>query len=113
MRNPRTIKQCEKCPWRVATEPHEIPNGYSVDKHKALSCTIANPGDLHGVLGGVLRVMACHDSKTGKEHACAGWLANQLGPGNNIALRMRVMSGAIPCPDVDGEQHRCFEDTLP
>ena len=38
--------QCAKCPWRVDVDPHEIPNGYSVDKHAALASTIAAPGAL-------------------------------------------------------------------
>lgn len=28
MKKPR--KQCEKCPWKVSTDPRKIPNGYSV-----------------------------------------------------------------------------------
>ena len=55
--------------------------------------------------------MACHE--TGDDY-CIGWLVNQLGPGNNLALRMHMRS----CENADqirllGEQHTCFEDTLP
>lgn len=107
-----TIKQCAKCPWRVDTDPRAIPNGYCETKHRKLADTIATPGDLSN-LRGVMKVMACHDSSPGNEHACAGWLANQLGPGNNIGLRLRVIAGQMPAPKVDGEQHRTFEETLP
>jgi len=55
--------------------------------------------------------MACHE--THNAH-CIGWLMHQLGPGNNIGLRMRVMN----CENIGkvrlvGEQHKTFEDTLP
>ena len=55
-------------------------------------------------------VMACHE--TASSH-CIGWLVNQLGSGNNIALRLAMWD----CENVDkictvGEQHACFEDTL-
>lgn len=99
--------QCVKCPWRVATDPHEIPNGYSVEKHRALACTIAVPGDIRGSRS----AMACHEAH---DAHCIGWLMNQVGPGNNIGLRIRMMS----CENaakirLRGEQHRRFEDTLP
>ena len=57
--------------------------------------------------------MACHYSKPGEEFPCAGWLHHQIGPGNNIGLRLAVMTGAMPVPVVDGEQHQTFEETLP
>ncbi|MBV9186628.1 MAG: hypothetical protein JO093_13485 [Acidobacteria bacterium] len=45
--------------------------------------------------------------------ACAGWLNNQLGAGNNIGLRIAAMRGRFPQPLVHGPQHERFEDTLP
>lgn len=102
--------QCRKCPWLVSTNPFDIPDGYSIDKHKALAETIAKPGVLVD-LERPLAVMSCHE---GEQAHCIGWLANQLGPGNNIALRLSVMR----CTNVRkirlrGEQHERFEDTLP
>lgn len=107
----KRTKQCRKCPWRVDVDPHEIPNGYSVEKHSALKCTIARDGDLSALLGGRISVMACHESH---DAYCLGWLANQLGPGNNIGLRMAMLK----CENIRdlqlvGEQHERFEDTLP
>lgn len=102
-------RQCAKCPWKKATDPRTIPGGYSARKHAALKRTIAEPGSLRGSGS----AMACHESPVGKEQSCVGWLAHQLGPGNNIALRMRVMSRGIPRFELDGEQHERFEDTLP
>jgi len=104
------VAQCKSCPWRVDCSPKEdIPNGYSVDLHLGLRCTIARPGEFQA--GGV--AMACHYSKPGEEFPCAGWLHHQLGVGNNIGLRLQVMAGTMPVPKVDGEQHQTFEDTIP
>lgn len=103
-------RQCDKCPWKVSTDPLEIPNGYSQDAHKRLSGTIAEPGTLNPSSS----AMACHESNPGKESYCIGWLNHQLGPGNNLALRMGVIGGKIDANfELDGPQHQCFEDTLP
>jgi hypothetical protein len=108
-----TRRQCTHCPWRTDVDPYDIPNGYSVDKHCGLKNTIARPGDLSGLFG-PMHLMACHESKPGHEIVCVGWLANQLGPGNNIALRLRVATGVVDA-DVEtvGPQHARLEDTLP
>lgn len=103
----KRVNQCEKCPWRVETDPHDIPNGYCERKHRALEKTIARPGSLSFAD----HAMACHE--TDNAH-CIGWLVHQLGPGNNIGLRLRMMS----CENAKfiqlrGEQHETFEDTLP
>lgn len=106
--------QCKKCPWKKGTDPNEIPGGYRVDLHKRIANTIAEPGSTAGLGRGSLRVMACHETASGKELACVGWLDNQLGPGNNIALRLMAMSGKIDTNrELVGEQHERFEDTLP
>lgn len=107
----KRTRQCDKCPWRTATNPREIPNGYSVDKHCALAGTIATPGDLSQITAPTIRVMACHETHN---TMCLGWLMHQLGPGNNIPLRIHVRD----CRNIDkvklrGPQHDRFEDTLP
>jgi hypothetical protein len=106
-----TRKQCKKCPWRVDVDPFDIPDGYCPLKHAALANTIAEPGAVR--IGGTLRMMACHESKSGGAMPCVGWLVNQIGPGNNIALRMAVMVGRVD-GDVAtvGAQHPTLEDTL-
>ena len=106
----KRVKQCEKCPWKVSTEPHEIPDGYSEDRHRALACTIAEPGSMRSSM----HAMSCHEHPPSDEAHCIGWLMHQVGPGNNIGLRIRMMS----CDNakhiqLDGEQHENFEDTLP
>lgn len=107
-----TRRQCAKCPWRKDVDPRRIPNGYCEKAHVALAVTIAKPGELNSGRG--LRAMACHETPRGRELPCVGWLVNQLGPGNNIALRLAVASGRIDA-DVEtvGEQHETFEETLP
>jgi hypothetical protein len=105
-------KQCDKCPWKVSTDPYDIPHGYSAEKHRAMRSTIAADGDVR--LGGTLRIMACHEHPVGKEVPCIGWLANQIGPGNNIGLRLWARGCEnIRDMELDGEQHEHFEDTLP
>lgn len=102
-------KQCAKCPWRKDVDPHDIPNGYCERRHAALEDTIAE-----GLRAGPLRLMACHETKPGRELPCVGWLANQLGPGNNIGLRLAVLRKQIDARfELVGEQHERFEDTLP
>ncbi len=104
-------KQCAKCPWRVDVDPTEIPNGYSCDLHAKLENTIAEPGAFRP---SGLRMMACHETRVGKELPCVGWLVNQLGPGNNIGVRIAVMTGKIDGNVEEvGDQHERFEDTLP
>lgn len=104
-------KQCKACPWRKDVVPdRDIPNGYCATKHAALKSTIAEPGSL---FAGKLRIMACHESAIGRELVCIGWLDNQLGPGNNLALRWLYSSGRFGRFETVGEQHDCLEDTLP
>lgn len=101
--------QCRKCPWRKDVNPRDIPNGYCETKHKALASTIAR--DPLSSLLDPTHVMACHE--THNSH-CIGWLVNQIGPGNNIGLRLQIRD----CENVAqirtvGPQHERFEDTLP
>lgn len=109
MADTNTIVQCAKCPWRKSTDPSTIPNGYCAKKHAALESTIARDGRMFGKL----HMMACHESPVGHEVPCAGWLENQLGVGNNIALRLLAIEGRVPSFRTSGAQHLRFEDTLP
>lgn len=104
-------KQCKQCPWKVGSNPRDIPGEYSEDKHCALDNTIAK-GD--GLDLETLRMMACHETMPGKELPCVGWMHHQLGAGNNLALRFAVITGKINGDvEVVGPQHERFEDTLP
>lgn len=108
----KRLRQCDKCPWKVTTDPRDIPGGYSENLHRGLAGTIAEPGVLN--IGAPLRLMACHEHPPADEAHCVGWLMHQLGPGNNIALRLSMRD----CENIHhvqlvGEQHATFEDTLP
>lgn len=112
-------RQCAKCPWKVSVDPNLIPNGYSRAAHAALRGTIAPPDPIAQLLRSAagkrraLRIMACHESPVGAEVACVGWLENQLGPGNNLVLRMSVGEGRIDANvETVGPQHETFEATL-
>lgn len=106
-------KQCKACPWKVSTDPsREIPNGYCETRHKALASTIAEPASFR--FGGELHIMACHETPVGREIPCVGWMIQQLGEGNNIGLRILVMTGRIDGNvRTVGEQHARLEDTFP
>ena len=109
MAKPR--RQCKKCPWKTSTDPNDIQGGYDVEKHRGLSSTIAEPGALNF---GSIRIMACHETTGGKELPCVGGLVHQLGPGNNIALRLMVVAKRIDANvKTVGPQHQTFEETLP
>ena len=106
----KRVKQCEKCPWRVDVDLHDIPDGYSEARHHALRITIseglASLDSNH--------VMSCHEHGPDEETHCIGWLVNQIGSGNNIRLRLKMMD----CENASaiklvGKQHKNFEDTLP
>lgn len=107
------LHQCKACPWRKDCTPDEdIPGGYCPTKHANLDSTIAKPGEMN--LFGELRLMACHETTGGNEKPCVGWLANQLGTGNNIGLRMWAIKNLNGKRlELVGEQHERFNDTLP
>jgi len=103
--------QCSKCPWKTTTDPFEIPGGYDPDKHAKIHCTIAMPGEFNMEK---VRIMSCHEYTNAQRMPCVGWLKNQLGPGNNLGLRMLVSRFHIDCNvRAVGPQHEKFEDTLP
>jgi hypothetical protein len=104
------VKQCKTCPWRIGSTVDAIPN-YARELHEKLTCTIAKPGDTSNIYGPT-RIMGCHYSTDERQIACAGWLNHQLGVGNSIGVRLRVIQGSLPAPEVDGPQHERFEDTF-
>lgn len=112
MSNTQPRKQCAKCPWKVSTDPREIPRGYCEIKHRKLNSTISKPADLGSLFE--FEMMACHETRRGRELPCVGWLHHQIGEGNNIGLRLAVIRGRIDGNvEIVGEQHRRLEDTFP
>ena len=109
MANPKV--QCKSCPWRRGATTDAIP-GYVRQKHEALCDTIAQPGDLRGI-GGTIRMMACHHSVEGDDHPCVGWVAHQLGEGNNIALRLASLTDTrLQGLRTVGPQRARFDETF-
>lgn len=104
------MRQCKACPWKVGADTRDIP-GYSKAQHRALKDTIAQPGSLAG-LGGGLRVMACHDSTEDAPRECVGWVHNQLNGGNNLGLRLLALDGRFAAMRVEGPQHPTLAATL-
>jgi hypothetical protein len=108
-KRPKTAKQCVTCPWKVGADVSLIPN-YVPAMHEKLTCTIADGPSIDTLR--VLRAMACHYSTERENKPCVGWLHNQLGVGNNIGVRLAVMTGRMPVPRVVGDQYETFEETL-
>ncbi len=109
-------KQCAKCPWKKSTNPYDIPHGYDLEYHRDLIGTIATGSAIEQIEKAKkdgIRCMACHELAIGNESHCIGWLMNQLGPGNNIPLRLEMRKYDLSKIELDGEQHETFEDTLP
>lgn len=102
--------QCANCPWKKDSDTSTIP-GYKKELHLGLAKTISD-GSIDSI-GKSINVMSCHKSKEGEDDYCVGWIHNQLGAGNNIALRIKMLF----CQNakditVVGEQHEKFEDTI-
>lgn len=111
---PTLRKQCTKCPWKVSTNPHDIPGGYCSLKHEALGSTLAAPGSILQACENALHIMACHETPAGEELPCVGWLHHQLGVGNNLGLRMACSAGQVDGNyELVGDQHETLSDTLP
>jgi hypothetical protein len=102
----KRTKQCAKCPWKKNVNPYDIPDGYDIEKHKALVSTIATNTEIQNTIIS----MECHETT---EAYCIGWLHNQLGEGNNITLRIKMISCSNRDYEIIGEQHSTFEETIP
>ena len=107
--------QCQHCPFIKGSNPYEIPKGYSLERHRGLANTIADPNDPSANLAlDPLPVMACHETE---QSYCVGWMHNQAGEGNNLRLRIRLSqhraTGRSTKLTLRGEQHPTFQDTLP
>lgn len=103
----RRTKQCAACPWKKGTSCEVQIPGYKREKHLRLTSCQSNgftPGS----------IMACHESKEGRDFACVGWLVHQLGDGNNIPLRLAAVTGRLPADQLEvyGEQYESLEKMI-
>ena len=104
----KTVKQCKTCPWRVGCNPEQDIPGYMRELHERLGeLTKSGPESLEADTW-----MACHYSPLDATHVCAGWLHHQINEGNHFGARVAVMTGRLPAPEVSGEQHASFNDTI-
>lgn len=110
--------QCKNCPWRKDSDLNDIPN-YNRDLHIGLKKTIWDKScQTHELVLALsssgISMMSCHEASSDSQYICIGWLHNQLNQGNNIPLRIHASSCEnISSYKIVGEQHNCFEDTIP
>jgi hypothetical protein len=99
----KAVRQCKTCPWRVDVVPsRDVPN-YDPGIYDRMRASLRTGID--SIRETTRMVMECHNGKKGANRACAGWLHHQIGVGNNLGVRMRVITGHLPVPKVVGEQH--------
>lgn len=89
MKKLQRTKQCKNCPWKLSVNPADIPNGFDYDSHKRILENAPKEGQIYVEK---LHIMSCHNSNDNDEMFCIGWLKNQLGSGNNIPLRIKMMN---------------------
>lgn len=75
--------QCASCPWKTSVDPDRLPGRYGHVDRDAVARASNGPG------------MGCHVERPGPVLPCVGWLMQQLGPGNNVALRFSVIAGRV------------------
>ena len=113
-------KQCKSCPWKKTCIPErDIKPWAGTEPYSRLKKVICEPGAFIPPKG----YMMCHQvigkkPKVGPDQfthgsPCVGWLINQLGPGNNLGLRLLAMDGRFKTFRTVGPQHERFEDTIP
>lgn len=86
-------KPCSECPWLRDTPPGQFPS----EQYEALRATSGSrdstpPGQLPEA-GLDAPMFACH-TITGKQIACAGWLA--VEGHDHLAIRLAAVMGSIP-----------------
>lgn len=100
--------QCRLCPWKKSTRG-QIPNGFARDVHDLIRSMSTPMAALHQTE----LMMQCHETSDAEPLPCVGWMVHQLGPGNDLVLRMKMIAGHY---DGDlrtvGPQHERFEDIL-
>lgn len=103
----KMVKQCESCPWRVDVKPsRDVPN-FGPGIYDRMQASLRT--GLESMAEKTRLVMECHNGKRGANRPCAGWLHHQIGVGNNLGVRLAVMTGRSPVPKIDGEQHENLE----
>jgi len=83
---------CGDCPWREDVEPGQ----FETCRFDALKSTSTQPEDIASVEDVLSqRMFACHQTKEGREQACAGWLVVAAVQGN-LRVRLALATGDLP-----------------
>lgn len=84
---PYCVRPCANCPWRRDSAAGEFP----AERYEALRATAGVPGreaELDAP------IFACHKSESGRDRACAGWLA--IAGTDHLGIRLAVAVGRLP-----------------
>lgn len=84
------VKPCNGCPWRTDRIAGDIPT-FQLGLAEALAATCPDENGMGPTFEAPL--FACHESRPGREFACAGWLA-ACGSAHPI-VRLAVMRGDL------------------
>lgn len=108
----KRTKQCANCPWKKSTKHEDIDRreGFDVEYYKSVRDDfVSRPGFIgmsqdHDNMG-------CHKHPDEDDVPCIGWLAHEVGPGNNIGLRLWLTQFENSW-DIEtvGEQHKSIYD---
>jgi len=88
---------CLSCPWRLNATAQDIPN-FNLDLAENLAVTCPDEHGMGPDFGASM--FACHQSKEGREIACAGWMATvgHRHPGARLAVAMKRLDASALRP---------------
>jgi len=94
---------CPSCPWRIDATAQDIPH-FDLVLAENLATTCQDERGMELDFG--VSMFACHQSKDGREIACAGWMAT-LGhrhTGVHLAVAMKRLDASAlqPCAQWPG-----------
>jgi len=88
---------CPSCPWRLDATAQDIPH-FDLDLAENLAATCPDERGMGPDFGACM--FACHQSKEGREIACAGWMATvgHRHPGVRLAVAMKRLDASALRP---------------
>src|SRR5579862_7576170 len=103
---------CASCPWRVSATAADIPN-FDIELAENLASTCPDSDGMGPDF--FAGIFACHQTKEGKEFACAGWLATvgHCHPRIRIAVSAGQLEPAALEPGADWpELHENYGEVI-
>jgi hypothetical protein len=85
---PYARRTCAECPWKRDTPLGKFPP----ERYQALAGTACDMA---------MRVFACHMTKDGREHACAGFLIQQGG--HNMSVRLALIDDHLKLDEIQSD----------